>query len=226
MENKQVEVVKAEVTGLAQVAQTYTVKTQQQLDSAGQELVRIKTVRKQVDDLFDPIVKQAHAAHKEAVASKKKLTDPLDSAERQIKLAISQYAIEQERKAREEQARIRAEAEERARKERERLEAQALKAIEQGKEEKAEALIEKAETVPVLTRIVAPSYQAPSGVSTRKTWKARVVDDSKVPINFAGVLIRPIDLAALNRMATMTKGPSQIPGVEFYEDAVVSARTR
>lgn len=226
MENKQVEVVKAQVTGLVQVAQTYTVKTQEHLDLAGQELVRVKTVRKQVDELFDPVIKQAHAAHKEAVASKKRLTDPLDTAERQIKSAIGQYTLEQERKTREEQARLRAEAEERARKERERIEAQALKAMEKGQEEKAEALIERAECVQVMTPIVAPTYQAPTGVSTRKTWKARVTDEAKVPAYFAGVLIRPVDGAALNRIAVMTKGPSQIPGVEFYEDSIISARTR
>lgn len=226
MEGKQVEVVKAQVVGLVQVAQTYTVKSQEQLDLAGQELIRIKTVRKQVDELFDPVIKQAHAAHKEAVASKKKLTEPLDTAEKQIKAAIGQYTMEQERKAREEQERLRIAAEERARKERERIEAQALKAMEKGQEEKAEALLEKAEAVQVMTPIVAQTYQAPSGVSTRKTWKARVIDESKVPAYFAGVLIRPVDGAALNRIASMTKGPSQIPGVEFYEDSVVSARTR
>jgi len=226
LENKQVEVVKAQVTGLVTVAQSYTVKSQEHLDLAGQELIRIKTVRKQVDEVFDPVITKAHAAHKEALASKKKLTDPLDTAEKQIKAAISTYTLEQERKAREEQARLRAEAEERARKERERLESQALKAMDKGQEEKAEALIEKAESVQVMTPIAAPTYHAPSGISTRKTWKARVTDESKVPAYYAGVLIRPVDGAALNRIAVMTKGPSSIPGVEFYEDSVVSARTR
>lgn len=226
MENQQVEVVKEQVTGLVQVAQTYSVKTQEHLDLAGQELVRIKTVRKQVDELFDPVIKQAHKAHKEAVASKKKLTDPLDTAEKQIKSAIGQYTLEQERKAHEEQEKLRIAAEEKARKERERLEAQAMKAIDKGNEEKAEALLERAEAVQTFTPIAAPTYQAPSGVSTRKTWKAKVTDESKVPAYFAGVLIRPVDGSALNRIAAMTKGPSQIPGVEFYKDAVVSARTR
>lgn len=224
MENTQVEIVKAEVTGLVQVAEKYIVKTQGQLESAGQELLRIKNIRKQVDELFDPVIKQAHKAHKEAVASKKKLTDPLDQAERKVKGAISTYTLEQERIARAEQDRLRQEAEEKARKERERIEAQALKAMSQGKEEKAEALLERAEEVRVITPIITAQYEAPKGVSTRKVWKARVNEPVKVPAYFAGVEIRKIDEGALNKIANMTKGPSQIPGVEFYEDSIVSAR--
>lgn len=222
----QVKQVESEVTGLSKIAETYIVKNQQQLELAGGELIRVKTVMQQVNELFDPVIKKAHEAHKEALSSKKKLMDPLENAERKIKSAMSAYALEQQRFARIEQERLRLEAEEKARKERERIEAQALKAIDKGDEEKAEALLEKAECVQAIAPIVAPSYHAPAGVSTRTVWKASVIDPQKVPAYHTGIEIRKIDEGALNRIAQMTKGPSQIPGVQFYEDQVISARTR
>lgn len=224
--NPEVQQLEVQANGILTQAKTYTIKTAQDFENVGGELIRIKTVRKQIDGIFDPVIKKAHEAHKEAVASKKKLTDPLDSAERSFKLAMSSYQQEQERIAREEQARLRRIAEEQARKERERLEAQALKAMEKGQEEKAEALLEKSEQVIAFTPIVETQPVKVSGISSRKVWKARIVDPTKVPAYIGGVEIRDINIGKIEKYITMTGGTQPIPGVEMYEDTIMSARAR
>ena len=65
-----------------------------------------------------------------------------------------------------------------------------------------------------------------AGVSSRKVWKARITDESQVPIEVAGIVIRPVDLSALNNLAKATKGKAKIAGVEFYEEFIMSARGR
>ena len=71
--------------------------------------------------------------------------------------------------------------------------------------------------------VVAVAPKA-DGISTRKVWKARVIAPESVPIMANGSLIRPIDTAMLNQIAKITKGTAEIPGVEFYEESVISAR--
>ena len=71
-----------------------------------------------------------------------------------------------------------------------------------------------------------PIIEAPkaTGISTRKAWKARVVDPSKVPAYVNGMEIRTINMSALNNIARMTKGSAAIPGVEFFEETSIGAR--
>lgn len=214
-----------EASGLLEQAKVFKITTGEQYKSAGTELTRIKGVRKQVDELFDPIVKKAHEAHKAALASKKKLTSPLDLAERAIKQSMVNYTREEERKARALEARLRAEAEEKARKEQERLLARAEKALDKGQNEKAEVLIEQAEEVtPVAAPIVAPPIEKVSGIATKKTWRARVIDPGKVPAYYNGMELRTINQSMLNNIARMTNGQAEVPGVEFYEDVSIAAR--
>lgn len=224
--NNEVQKLEVEANGIMTQAKTYSIKTTQDYEAVGGELMRIKGFRKQIDSIFDPVVSAAHAAHKEAVASKKKLTDPLDMAERSFKLAMSAYQQEQDRIARVEQERLRKIAEENARKERERLEAQAIKAIEKGQDEKAEALLEKSEQVVAFTPIVQAETVKVAGISSRKVWKANIIDPAKVPAYISGVEIREISLGRVERYINMTGGTQQIPGIEMYEETIMSARAR
>lgn len=213
-----------ETTSLLTQAKQFQVTNPEQFQAAGNELMRIKGVRKQVDELMDPIVKKAHEAHKEAVAAKKKLTDPLDQAEKSIKQALLVYNQEQQRKAREEEERLRKIAEEQAVREREKLLKQAEKAIDKGNDAKAEELIEQADKVVPLTPIVTPQVQKVEGIATRKVWKAVVENPQLVPAYFNGIEIRTINQSALNKFAQMSSGSIQIPGVKFVMEETIAAR--
>ena len=64
-----------------------------------------------------------------------------------------------------------------------------------------------------------------SGTSVRKMWKARVVDPKLVPAYVNGIEVREIKMSALNNLAKMTNGELQVPGVEFYEESGIVARS-
>lgn len=64
---------------------------QDSLDYASHLLITIKGLKKQVDQAFDPILKKAYEAHKEAVAQKKKFSAPLEEAELSIKRKIGKF---------------------------------------------------------------------------------------------------------------------------------------
>lgn len=64
----------------------------------------------------------------------------------------------------------------------------------------------------------------PQGTNVRHVWKARVVDDKKVPLMYKKMFIRKVDESKLNQIAENTKGEVEIEGVEFYQDSIVTVR--
>lgn len=62
------------------------------------------------------------------------------------------------------------------------------------------------------------------GTHIRKTWKARIVDEDKVPVKYGNVVIRKIDMSKLNDIAKFEEGKANIPGIEFYQDETVVIR--
>lgn len=69
--------------------------------------------------------------------------------------------------------------------------------------------------------IPVQSYQPVKGIHTREVWFARVVDELLVPREH----MIP-DNAKLDRLAKAIKGPSNIPGVEFYAETTVIKTSR
>jgi hypothetical protein len=177
---------------------------------------KIKEQKNAVVSHFADIKSKAHSAWKAIVAKEKSYTDRLDAVERKIKSAVLVYDRAQEEIRRAEQRRLQAEADERARRERERLEKEAarLKTPELKEERLAQAQAIVAPVVEVAQ--IAPKVE---GVSTRKTWKARVIDAGQVPREFMTV-----NETALNAYARATKGKMPVAGVEFYEEESLSVR--
>lgn len=62
------------------------------------------------------------------------------------------------------------------------------------------------------------------GTHVRKTWKARIVDESQVPIMYGNHVIRTIDMSKLNDIAKYEEGKAIVPGVEFYQEDTVVVR--
>ena len=181
----------------------------------GSEILKeIKSRMKQVKDYWKVPKQAAQNAHKTIVARETQMLAPLEEAERVIKRAMLDYtaAIEKARR----------EAEEAARAEEQRLLEMAKAAEEKGDEGGADFLRGLAETEPVQPIVAAPKT---SGLSVKKTWKARVVNPQIVPAYFDGMEIRTINAAALNTIARESGGTAQIPGVEFYQDSTMSVRS-
>ncbi len=174
---------------------------------------KIKTVSKGLEDERFNTTRPMDTAKKEIMSLYQEPLDKLVKAENIIKKAVLDFDREERRKAEEQQAKLRAEAEERARKERERLEAQALKAIDKGKEEKAEHLIEQAEAVQIFAPVIQMPVHKAHGTSVRQVWKYRITDVNLIPREY----MIPNE-KMLGAMAKSTHDAVKVPGVEFYSE--------
>lgn len=205
---------------MAQIA-IFTVATQQDYNNAAELLKDIKSRSNQIVDYWKPVKGNAHQAWKQICDKEKELLAPFAKAESEIKskmVTFQKAKMEEERLLREEQERFKKEEEAR-------LLALAVEAEEAGRTENAEYLLEVAqETANIVFE--APKKEKTPDTSVKKTWKARVTNEKLVPVEIMGTVIRPVDLSALDKLAKFSKGATQIPGVEFYEDISIAARTR
>jgi len=178
--------------------------------AAGELFKSIVEMMKEVDSTFDPIIEAAHKSHKAALEQKKKYYDPLDKAKRSVKGLLSDYDREQERKKREEEARLR----EIARKEEEeRKLAEALAAEAAGEKEEAEAIMEEPVYIPpVVVKKEVPRVQ---GLSFRTVWKFHIKDVTAIPRQY----MTP-DMVKIGGVVRAMKGQTNIPGLEVYEERV------
>ena len=128
-------------------AMSLTVVDQETYGVAGEFAKNLRTAKKRIQDYFSPIKKAAHETWKGICAKENEAIRPIDEADAHIRKTMNAYLNEQERKRREEQARLEAIEREKARKEQEALLKRAAAAEAKGKTDKAEELFEKAEDV-------------------------------------------------------------------------------
>lgn len=201
-------------------AKALTIENDEVYQEAGAYLRVIKTQSKEITEYWSAPKSRAMEAHREIVAKEKAMLQPLTEAETIIKRSMSAYQQAVEAKRRAEEAELRRKQQE----ERDRLLAEAADAEENGDVLTAETTMIIAEMVEDIKPVVVSSAPKAAGISTRKTWKARIVDENAVPVVANGITIRPIDMSALNKLAVLTKGTGTIPGVEFYEDVTLAVR--
>ena len=208
---------KQQALTITEQANTFVIVSQQDYNNAAEVCKDIKAKIKTVEDYWKPLKDNAHAAHKAICAKETELLAPFTKAENAIKGKMTTFQrqlMEEQRIQREEQERFR-------REEADRLMAAAQEAQQEGMEEHADYLVEEAAKAEVM-RFEQPKQEKTAGASTRSIWRARVTNESLVPITANGICIRQIDTAMLNKIATMVKGKSSIPGVEFYEDVQIA----
>jgi len=183
---------------------------------------QIKAKAKVVTDFFEPMKTTAYQAHRAVCEREKTMLKPLQDAEKTLKKSMSTYHQEQEHKRRELEEKLRREAE--AEKERKLNEAIALEAA--GKIEEAEAAMFDAQVTESVAgkTVVVMSTPKVSGVSNSKDWEIESIDKEKVPVNFSGVEIRPVDEKAVMRLIKASKGTIKIPGIKYKETVKMSIR--
>lgn len=231
---------KTEATSTLDYANAMIVTDAGSYEDAGGARREIKAMLKKISDYWEPKKSAAFALHKSLVAAEKDMTKPLDDADKVISDRMMSYWKEQERVRREAEAeRNRLEAEQR------RLEAEAsMKAAEAARlveeagrkdelDDEDVEILRMAQNEATLAEAVAdnaPVYvdipRAPKalGVSVRKLWRAQIIDSSMVPVEIAGIVIRPIDMAALNKLAVASQGKFNCPGVAFYQEESTQVR--
>lgn len=182
------------------------------LESANTFLISIKGMRMQINKAFDPIIKKAHDAHKEALATKKQFDRPLVEAESIIKPQISNYMAELARKQREAEGLAKKAEEERKRK----LET-AFKADDAGDAEKAEDILK--DVTPEAIKAEYTPQPKLEGTSIRKIWKWEVTDLNLIPRIYLQV-----DSSKIGAAVRSAKGETHISGIRVYSEDSVSIR--
>lgn len=210
-----------EVMPVVQFAQAVVVSNQQEYDDATGKLRTIASLQKRIDEIFDPVVKAGHEAHKAALDAKNVFAKPLESARKQIASVAGAWYDREQRRAEEERRRKQAEVDAEAEKERQRLAKQAANAMKKGDVEKAAELLDKKEATvaPAVFSQGAPQTNQ-SGVSTRENWDAELADEKLIPREW----LVP-DWPRIKAEARRVKSErSTIPGVKFVKQVGFAAR--
>ncbi len=214
------ETLKQETSLLEIQAEGTFVTNDEEYQSAAEFGRAIKAKANEITAFFKPMKDAAHKAHKEVCEREKKMLEPLAKAEKLVKQAMGAYVTEQERKRKEvEEAARRAAAAEAERKL-----ADAISLEEQGRKDEAAVAIEEAEVIDTVGSSLTISAAPPKvkGVTAKKDYEIVSVDGAKVPINFAGIELRPVDTAAVMRLIRASKGSIQIPGITYRETTNMS----
>lgn len=208
---------------MLELAQECKITTADGAISVGEDLQAIKTLMKNVEDKRTAITQPISKALYEVNALFKPAKDWLAQAERILKRKLLAYQAEQDRIAREAQAK----AEEEARKERQKLERRAALADFVGKDEKADELRQEAESQ--VAPEIRPATPKLEGIYTRETWKAEVTDKMaflrhvvEKRLDLAAVVL--LDQAALNAQARSLKDALDLPGIRAVKEKTMAAR--
>jgi len=210
------------IKALVDSANVLRIETDADVETAIGLTRAVKTLSKDVKDYFEPLRLQTKIAYDAVIAEKKLFTDPLDAAEKTLKNKVLAYDAEKQRKAREAEEAMRRAAQIEAEKklaEAQRMAAEGDALGAEMAELDAEALSATAEAVSVTAEVAKAD-----GMSRRKSWTISSIDPSKVPVEFAGMVLRPVDEKAVMALIKASKGMIRIPGVEYVETSILSVR--
>jgi len=206
---------------LLALAEGYVVTTPALYRSAAEDLKRVKTMAKNLEDREKTITKPLNEAVK---AVRDLFREPrawLDRAEARIKATMITYDQQEEARRREEQAKKDAAA----RAERERLEREAAKLAAKGKHEQAEA---KASIAQVISAPVVESDRPKvEGVAYRDKYDAAVVD-KKVFLEYVAATpalhyLVDVNGTNLRKLAEAQRDSFHLPGAELRKGRVLAS---
>jgi hypothetical protein len=173
--------IKTETLTLHDQATALTVSDQQTYTAAGELGKGLKALEKKITEYFAPMKKAAHEAHKAITKKESDELAPVTEAIEIVRKTMNAYVQEEDRKQKEATRKAQIAADEAAAVERKKLMDQAEKALDKGRDEKAESLMEKADLVysaPVyVAPVVAKTVQSASGnITQAKETHIEVID--------------------------------------------------
>lgn len=212
-----------EISAVEENALRAVVSDDASYEMAAEYVKEVKRTQKRVTDYWEPLRVDAKKSYDNVLARKKEMLSPLESAEKILRGKIDAYlkAKEEERRRREEEMRRL------AREEMERKLEEAARAEAKGDAVGAEFAIIEAEIMDDVYQNSKPVEYTPpkaKGVSVRKDWEITGIDPSKVPVEIAGAVIRPVDEKLVLKLIRATKGAIEIPGIRFEEKVATSYR--
>lgn len=221
MEDNQLTVIENEKTSLLENIKEITIQNEEDNIKAGNFLKQIKPVIKNIKEYWKPLKESAKKAHSDLCEREKTMLEPLELAENEIKQKMSNYIMEQEKKAKKEQEALRKAQEEEALKQL--AEAEKLKA--EGNEVEAQIQEEMAYALDEVKTVINPTIQKQEGISYMTDYEITVTDSIKVPAYINGIEIRPVDTQAIKKLVKMCKGNIQIEGIQITEKKVMKVRS-
>lgn len=195
-------------------ANTFEITSPAHSQIVGVTLRSIKHARKTIAEKFDPPVKAAHKAHKMLVTLRKDIEAPFIECEDIYKRKLIAFENAENAKRRAVEEKLREEARKAA--EARKIE-QAIELEKSGHKDEADRLMDTPVIAPAPIVQAAPKVE---GVSTRSVWKARVIDETLMPMAF----LTP-DLVKLGKYARAMGAKASVPGVEFYCEQAMAVRT-
>ena len=190
-------------------AEAMVVEDKQQYDVASAWTKACIDLKKKIVAFFEPMKMKAHEAHQTVCDSEKKHLGPVEKAVGVLKKKMTSWYMEEQRKVREQEEKIRQEAirqqEEARLKEAEELE-------KNGEAEKAEEIL----AAPILAPVFKPQeIEKPEGVSYRDSWKFEITDESKIPREY----LIP-DEKKIAGIVKAMKEKFDVPGIRAYNDPI------
>lgn len=211
-------VVEADAMDLAERAKSIQIATDDEYEFAAEFLNGAKATASKVKAVFDPIVAQAHAAHKAATAARSQMLAPIEEAERTVKRAMASFVDKRESERREAE-RVAAE-EARNRAEEERL-ARAVALEAEGKAAEAEIKLAAPPAPVVVAPVLAPPPPKVSGVSTKKVWKFEITDHAAVKREF----LIPNEAAIRSAVLSLNEGAvAVVGGIRVWQETLIAGR--
>lgn len=192
---------------------------------AAEQLKSVKALSKELDGRRREITKPLDDAKARVMEMFKPPLKFLSDAEGILKRSMAQY---DDRLRRERAERERAERE-RLEKERQRKERLAREAEDRGDAKRAAEHERAAEEVAAAAPVRAAPQAKAEGISTRQVWKAEVVDfdalvqavaDGTTPQRFLSA-----NTTELGKLARALQNDAKVPGVRFYSETSVTARS-
>jgi hypothetical protein len=211
------------------------IKTDEEYTAVAERLKVITSFRRKVQDFFAPHKRRANDAHKALCEDERNVLAPADGDERRLKTALVAYTTEQDRKRRDEEARLRAQQrqdeETRRLEEAAALETEATRTGDLAMQEQAEQLIEA--PIPVMpVEAATPAPPKVEGLSYRDVARGEVVDIWKLVEAAlkndqlrAFLKIEP-NQSAIDAMARSLRERMAIPGVQLRVEKIPVTRLR
>lgn len=184
------------------------------LNKAADFLLEIKRRRKQWAEFNKPAKQKLDVLKKELLDRERQIDEPLERAENQIlKPAMSQFTVEEDRKRKDEEDRLRAEAK---KKEEDARLRDAQTMADDGHGELADEIL----AAPVVVApVVVPRMETPAGISYREVWKFEVLDPNAVPREYL-----TIDEKKIGGVVRALKGETRIPGIRAWMEKSIAGR--
>lgn len=201
-------------------AMALVITDQPSYTAAGELGKGLKALIAEITEYHEPLRVTAKANYDAVLKRKNDDLSPVTEAMEAVRKVMTVYLQDQERIRKTAELKAQAEAAEAARLEREKLERQAEKAIEKGKDEKADELLERAENLYVAPVTVAPTVAPLTRTSSGNIGQAKETKISVINVcDFLTELIAK-NPAAVAGMVTIGAGPLKafvkVNGIEKY----------